>query len=50
MGLFLNITLYIVVILPEDGQNWSKHAVYVRNKRISEHLWCISQVTIEDIN
>jgi len=43
----LNITFYTVVILPEDDQNSRpKHAAYVNNKRISEHLRCISQIII----
>jgi hypothetical protein len=51
-GLFLNFTFHIAVLLPDYGCScWPKLVMDVRNKFMSEHLWCcFSQITIEDIN
>jgi len=45
------VTLYIVAVSPDDCQNYRPKHVYVRNKRLLQHVWCcIGRITTEDIN
>jgi hypothetical protein len=42
----------IFIISPDDGRDSRpKHVAYMRSKLLSEYLcWCISRITVEDIN
>jgi hypothetical protein len=44
--------LYIIVISPDDVRNFRPKCVaYVRNKWMSEHLWClVGLMAMEDVN